>query len=200
MLCFSKLILFLNLFQVKIRILILDKMITILEILPNEILCMIFSNLSSIELLTSLWPLNKRFEVLICSFLSRIDNQFNSGLIIVEPGLSFMKCYSIFASLILNSSSPIVSCIRRIHLDGTNSNVCDYIYEWLYDNKKNTSTFPSLKSFILTQCLLTESLIKALSILIKYQLDELTLLIDEDADEFPSHLKRLGKSDIHTGN
>jgi hypothetical protein len=65
-------------------------MITKLEILPNEILCMIFSNLSSIELLTSLWPLNKRFDYLICSFLSRIDNQFNSGLVIVEPGLSFM--------------------------------------------------------------------------------------------------------------
>jgi hypothetical protein len=175
-------------------------MITKLEILPNEILCMIFSNLSSIELLTALWPLNKRFEVLICSFLSRIDNQFNSGLIIVEPGLSFMKCYSIFTSLILNSSLRIVSCIRRIHLDGTNSNVCDYMNKWLYDNKKNTSTFPSLKSFILTQCLLTESLIKALSLLIKYQLDELTLLIDEDADEFASHLKILGKRDIHTGN
>jgi len=64
-------------------------MITKLEILPNEILSIIFSNLSSIELLTCLWPLNKRFEVLICSFLSRNDNQLNSGFVIVEPGLSF---------------------------------------------------------------------------------------------------------------
>ena len=47
----------------------------------------------------------------------------------------------------------------------------------------NLVYFPNLKSLILTQCLLTESLIKTLSILIKYQLDEFTLTFDKDAIE-----------------
>jgi hypothetical protein len=175
-------------------------MITKLEILPNEILSIIFSNLSSIELLTCLWPLNKRFEVLICSFLSRSDNQLNSGLVIVEPGLSFEKFHSIFSSLISNSLSLVTSCIRRIHLDGTNSNVCDLIYEWFYDNKKNASPFPSLKSFILTRCLLTESLIKTLSKLIKYQLDELTLTFDQDENELLNNLNEFRRKDPNTGD
>ena len=174
-------------------------MITKLEILPDEILCMIFSNLSSIELLISLWPLNKRFDDLICSFLSRIDNQFNSGLVIVEPGLSFMKCYSIFSSLILNSSSSIVSCIRRIHVDGRNSNICAYIYDWFYENKRNICTFPSLKSFILTECLITKSLIKTLSLLIKYQLDELTLTFDRDNGNSLYDLKVCLNEDLNIG-
>ncbi|CAF1535451.1 unnamed protein product [Rotaria magnacalcarata] len=37
------------------------------------------------KLLSSLWSLNKRLNILICSILSRTDNQSNSGLVITEP-------------------------------------------------------------------------------------------------------------------
>ena len=41
--------------------------------------------------------------------------------------------------------------------------------------------FPSLKSLVLTRCFLSGALIENLSLLIKNQLDELTLTFEEDA-------------------
>lgn len=151
-------------------------MITTLEKLPNEILFVIFSNLSWIELLTSFWSLNKRFNSLICSILSRIDNQSNSGLVIIEPGLSFDKCNS----FILHSSSLLLSSVRRIHFDGTNSDASNLSYEWLFDNDKQVFRFPNLQSLILTRCVAIESLMKIIPLLIKHKLNELTLTFDED--------------------
>ena len=158
-------------------------MIKTLETLPNEILLIIFSELSWSELLTSLWSLNKRFDVLICSILSKTDNQLNSGLAIVEPGLSYSKCNSILFPLICDPLSPLASSIRRIHFDGTYCNASDLSYEWLFDNEKNILQFPNLKSLILTQCLLVEPLIKSVPGLIKHQLDELTLTFNRDIIE-----------------
>jgi len=172
-------------------------MITKFETLPNEILLIIFSNFSWIELLTSLWSLKKRFDFLICSILSRIDNQFNNGLVIIEPGISFNKWNSI---LIPDSLSFLTSCIQRIHFDGTNSNACDFISEWLYDNEKKILRFPNVKSLILTRCLLVESLIKCLPLLIKYQLDQLTLTFDEDMIELLRNSDELWTMDIYKSN
>ncbi|CAF2075868.1 unnamed protein product, partial [Rotaria magnacalcarata] len=90
-------------------------------------------------LLSSLWSLNKRLNILICSILSRTDNQSNSGLVITEPGISYRKCDSILFPLISNPLLPLSSSIRRIHFGGTNSNASDLSYEWLYDNEKNNS-------------------------------------------------------------
>jgi len=70
-------------------------MIKTLERLPNEILLMIFSNLSWVELLISLWPLNKRFDILIHSVLLNIDNEYNNKFIINEASLSFNKISSL---------------------------------------------------------------------------------------------------------
>ena len=155
-------------------------MTTIFETLPNEILIIIFSDLSWSDLLISLWSLNKRFDLLICSVLSRTDDQLNSGLVIIEPGLSYNTYNSILFPLISNPFLPLASCIQRIHFDGTYCNASDLSYQWLFDNEKKILRFPNLKSLTLTQCLLVESLIKSLPILIKYQLDELTLTFNKD--------------------
>ncbi|CAM4900526.1 unnamed protein product [Rotaria socialis] len=141
------------------------------ESLPNEILLIILANLSSLELLTSLWSLNKRIDVLICSILSRVDNRLNSGLLIIEPGLSFNECHS----LLFHSVSTLNFCIQRIHFDGANSIASDLSYELLFDNDKNILRFPNLKSLVLTRCFLIESLIKSLPLLVKHQLNELVL-------------------------
>jgi hypothetical protein len=155
-------------------------MSTSLETLPNEILIFIFSNLSWSELLVSLWSLNKRFNSVICSVLSRIDSQLNSGLVIIEPGLSYNKYNSILFPLISNPFLPLASCIQRIYFDGTYCNASDLSYQWLFDNEKKILRFPNLKSLTLTQCLFVEPLIKSVPILIKYQLDELTLSFNKD--------------------
>ena len=158
-------------------------MITTLERLPDEVLLIIFSNVSWSELLTSLWSLNTRFDILICSTLSKS----NSGLII-EPGLSFTRCHSILFPLISRSSS-LLTCIERIDIDGTNSNACNLIYEWLFDDDKHIFRFPNLKSLILTQCLLIKPLLKVLPPLIKHQLDELTLTFDREIIELLTESK-----------
>ncbi len=166
-------------------------MVTTLEILPNEILLLILSNLSWSELLTSLWPLNKRFSILIHSALSTI----NKGLVITESGLSFNKCHSLFYPL-----SSFTSSIRRIHFDETNSISFDLIPQWMNSYDKNLIRFPNLKSLILTQCLLTESLIKTLSMLIKHQLDEFTLTFDKDAIKMIRSQNHFHKIDHHKSN
>ncbi|CAF1163011.1 unnamed protein product [Rotaria magnacalcarata] len=103
------------------------------ESLPNEILLIVLANLSSLELLTSLWWLNKRVDVLICSILSRVDNCLNSGLAIIEPGLSFNECHS----LLFHSISTLHFGLQRIYFDGTNYIASDLSYELLFDNDKN---------------------------------------------------------------
>ncbi|CAM4749060.1 unnamed protein product [Rotaria magnacalcarata] len=146
------------------------------ESLPNEILLIVLANLSSLELLTSLWWLNKRVDVLVCSILSRVDNRLNSGLAIIEPGLTFNECHS----LLFHSISTLHFGLQRIYFDGTNYIASDLSYELLFDNDKNILRFPNLKSIVLTGCFLIKSLIKSLSVLIKHQLNELVLTFDED--------------------
>ncbi|CAF4141865.1 unnamed protein product [Rotaria sp. Silwood2] len=167
-------------------------MIRRFESLPNEIFLIIFSNLSWSELLISFWSLNKRFNILICSILSRIDNQFNSGIVINEPGLSISQYYSILFPLIFDSSSSssVACCIRRIHFDGTNSSACDLINELLFNNDTKILRFPNLKLLVLTRCLLMKPLIENLPFLIKHQLDELMLTLDEDIIELAQQRKQ----------
>ncbi|UJR28775.1 hypothetical protein I4U23_010001 [Adineta vaga] len=102
----------------------------------------------------------------------------NRSTFFIEPGLSYEKCQKILFPLI-SQSSLLLSSIRRIHLDGTNSSSFDLINERLYDNERKSCRFSNLKSLILTRCLLIESLTDTLSFLIKYQLDELTLIFDK---------------------
>jgi hypothetical protein len=149
-------------------------MISRLEILPNEIIISIYYYLSWNDILIYFWSLNSRFNSLICSNFS--TNQ--STIVIAQPGLSYDRLSSTLLPLIHNSPS-LISSIRRIHLDGTNSNSYDLIYQCCFYNK-NTFTYPNLKSLILNQCNLSESLIENLSLLIEYQLDELTLIVDTD--------------------
>ncbi|CAF3572884.1 unnamed protein product [Rotaria sp. Silwood1] len=176
----------------------INKMITTLETIPNEILLMIFSHLSWFELLMSLSSLNKRFDRLICSILSKIDNKSNNGLVIINPGLSYNKCNSILLPLISNPLLPFASCIRRIHFDGTICNDSDLSYKWLFDNDKKILHFPNLKSLILTRCLLVQPLIKSLPILIKYQLDELILTFDKDIITLLRYPNGLSAMDLRT--
>ncbi|CAF3564796.1 unnamed protein product [Rotaria sp. Silwood1] len=173
-------------------------MITTLETIPNEILLMIFSHLSWFELLMSLSSLNKRFDRLICSILSKIDNKSNNGLVIINPGLSYNKCNSILLPLISNPLLPFASCIQRLHFDGTICNDSDLSYKWLFDNDKKILHFPNLKSLILTRCLLVQPLIKSLPILIKYQLDELILTFDKDIITLLRYPNGLSAMDLRT--
>ncbi|CAF0860823.1 unnamed protein product [Rotaria sp. Silwood1] len=174
-------------------------MITTLETIPNEILLMIFSHLSWFELLMSLSSLNKRFDRLICSILSKIDNKSNNGLVIINPGLSYNKYNSILLPLISNPLLPFASCIQRLHFDGTICNDSDLSYKWLFDNDKKILHFPNLKSLILTRCLLVEPLIKSLPIFIKYQLDELRLTFDRDIITLLRYPNGLSAMDLRTG-
>ncbi|CAF3128705.1 unnamed protein product [Rotaria sp. Silwood2] len=176
-------------------------MISIFETLPNEILLAIFSLLSWSEMLTSFWSLNHRINSLVCSIVSLNDGRQNTGLVITEPGFYHEKCYLTSLRLFNQSSfSSFCSSIRRIHIDGTSSLVCDISYEWLfYQNvRKKISIYPNLKSFILTQCWVTEPLIEILSFLIKHQLEELTLTFDNETLKFvrfgrPGFKKNCGK-------
>jgi len=156
----------------------------IFETLPNEILIIIFSYLSWLEMLDSLWSLNNRINYLICSVVSINNDKQKNGIIIKESGLSYNKCYSKFFSL-FNHSSLLSFCssIRNMCFDGTNSIACDINYEWIFfqdNNDKKILRFPNLKSLIVTQCWLSESLIENLSLLIQDQLDDLTLTFDPE--------------------
>lgn len=115
--------------RIKYCFFLLDTTASRLEILPNEILVRIFSHLSWFDTLTSFWSLNIRFNSLICSTLTTDNN----GLCVTR-GLSYKKCSSIFVSLILNSSS-LLSSIKRIHFNGTNSSADNICYQWLFNNE-----------------------------------------------------------------
>lgn len=146
-----------------------DKMISNIKILPSEIFLYIFSYLSWDELIPSFWSLNERFDSLIYSAFS--TNQ--CGIVINQPGLSYERFLSKLFPLIANSS--LTSLIQHIHLDGTNSNACDF-----FNNYTNILRYPNLKSLTLTQCHLSPFLFETLDFLIKYQLEKFTLTIDED--------------------
>ncbi|UJR35474.1 hypothetical protein I4U23_028230 [Adineta vaga] len=158
------------------------------EHLPNELIFLIFSNISWSNILICFWSLNKRIDQLISSFLSSRKN----GLVFIEPSLSLEKRQTKLFPLI-SQSSLLLSSIRRIHFDGTNSNSFDLINEWLFDNEKKSSRFSNLQSLILTRCLLNKSLFDTLPLLIKYQLDELTLLLDKNMIEFSYNVNDLSK-------
>ncbi|CAF4945078.1 unnamed protein product [Rotaria sp. Silwood1] len=138
----------------------------IFETLPNEILIIIFSYLSWLEMLDSLY----------------------------ESGLSYNKCYSKFISLLTHSSSlTFCSSIRNMCFDGTNSMACDINYEWIFqnNNEKKILHFSNLKSLIVTRCWLSESLIENLSLLIQNQLENLTLVFDTETFNYFPYEKRL---------
>ncbi|CAF1362099.1 unnamed protein product [Rotaria sp. Silwood1] len=138
----------------------------IFETLPNEILIIIFSYLSWLEMLDSLY----------------------------ESGLSYNKCYSKFISLLTHSSSlTFCSSIRNMCFDGTNSMACDINYEWIFqnNNEKKILHFSNLKSLIVTRCWLSESLIENLSLLIQNQLENLTLVFDTEMFNYFPYEKRL---------
>ncbi|CAM4912390.1 unnamed protein product [Rotaria socialis] len=162
-------------------------MITRIKALPNEILWCIFSHLSWLDMLTSLWSLNIRFNSLICSILSVNNNLLNSGLVIAR-GLSYNKCCSILFPLILKSS-PLSSSIQRIHFDGRNSSASDLCYEWLF-NDENLLHFPNLKSLVFTQCGSIRSIVQTLLYLIQYQLDNLTLTFGNNVLQHMLYVKR----------
>ena len=149
---------------------ILDRMISTLELLPNELLFSIFSYLSWNEILTSFWSINQRLRFLVCSIFS--TNQ--SGIVINQTGLSYNIFSSKLCHLISNYSS-LTSSIRHIHLDGTHSNICEF-----YNYNRTILRYPNLQSLTLTQCYLSESLIENLSWLIEHRLNALTLILDKD--------------------
>ncbi|CAF4964226.1 unnamed protein product, partial [Rotaria sp. Silwood1] len=171
-----------------------NKIKCIFETLPNEILIIIFSYLSWLEMLDSLWSLHNRINYLICSVVSIGNDKQKSGIIIKESGLSYNKCYSKFISL-LNHSSSLTFCssIRNMCFDGTNSMACDINYEWIFqnNNEKKILHFSNLKSLIVTRCWLSESLIENLSLLIQNQLENLTLVFDTEMFNYFPYEKRL---------
>jgi hypothetical protein len=148
-------------------------MITTLENLPNEILLGILSNIKWFEMIESFWSLNQRFNSLICLKISMNKNQIN----ITKRSVSFNRCHSIILSRICNLSS-FFACVQSINIDGTNSNCCDVISQWIFH--ENILRFVNLKRLVLTECYVTETLIYNLSLLIQDQLDELILKFDKD--------------------
>ncbi|CAF1482062.1 unnamed protein product, partial [Rotaria sp. Silwood1] len=150
-------------------------MVSKLEILPNEILLNIFGYLSWNKILISLWSLNTRINSLIYLIFSKDKN----GIILNETDLSYKTFSEILLPLIYNSSL-ISSAIKHICFDGINSNSYNLIDQSFFYNNNNIPYFPNLKSIKINQCLLSQSLIKTLSLLIQYQLDQLTLSIDEN--------------------
>ena len=67
-----------------------------------------------------------------------------------------------------------------MHFDGRNSNICDFIHELLFHNNFSEGFhYPNLKSSVVSQCLLSEPLIKSLSWLIENHLDKLTLSFEK---------------------
>jgi len=174
-------------------------MISRFEHLPNELIFLIFSNISWSDILLSFWSLNKRFDELICSFLSKVNDKENPGFVFIEAGLSFEKCQKILFPLIFQSSS-LLSSIHRLHFDGTNSNSFDLINELLFDNNERKSFhFSNLKSLILTRCLLSKSLINTLLFLIKYQLNELTLILDKEVTYFLRNQNNFSTMELEKG-
>ncbi|CAF4866172.1 unnamed protein product, partial [Rotaria sp. Silwood1] len=148
-------------------------MISKLETLPDEILLDIFSYLSWDKILISLWSINRRINYVIYSIFS----MKNSGIVFNQSDLSYKKFSSILLPLISNSSY-LSSLIKYIHFDGTYSNSYNIINKCLYNQQ--ILCFPNLKSLNITRCLLSQSLIQTLSLLIQNQLEQLTLTFDKD--------------------
>ena len=121
-------------------------MISRLEILPNEIFFHIFSHLLWDEILTSFWSLNERFKSLVCSTFSMNKTE----IIIGQTSLSYKIFLSKLFPLISNCSS-LISSIRHIHFDGSNS----YSYDFVNKNG-NIHNYPNLKSLVLNQIYLSE--------------------------------------------
>jgi hypothetical protein len=151
-------------------------MISKFERLPNEIFLDIFSYLSWDKILISLWSINRRINSLICSIFSIEKN----GIVFYQSDLSYKILSSILLPLISNSLY-LSSLIKHIHFDGTYSNSYNIINQCVYyNNDKQILSFPNLKSLKITRCLLSQSLIQTLSLLIQYQLEQLTLTFDKD--------------------
>ncbi|CAF3698203.1 unnamed protein product [Rotaria sp. Silwood1] len=145
------------------------KMISKLEILPNEIFFNIFSHLLWNDILTSFWLLNKRFNSLI--YLNFSIN--NCGIIINKTSLSYKIFLSKLFPLISNCSS-LINSIRHIHLDGT----CPHSYDF-FNKNHCIQNYPNLKSLILDQFYLSKVLINNLCFLITGRLNELTMILDD---------------------
>ena len=145
----------------------LDNMANSFETLPNEILLQIISNLSWSEILT-----------LFCALLSMNNTRGNVGIVFNRPGLSYEKCSSLLLPIITNSLS-LSSAIRCIHINEANSNSSELLHQWFFSDVKQIFLFSNLRSLTLTRCLLSEPLIKTLSMLIELQLDELRLTFDK---------------------
>jgi hypothetical protein len=150
-------------------------MISQFENLPNELFLNIFCYLSWDEILISLWSLNQRITSVICLIFSRNQN----GIILNKPGLSY-RIFSKILSSRFNSSS-LSSSIKYIHFNGIHSISFDFIYEKIfYRNDKQTICFPNLKSLYINRCLLSKRIIRTLSLLIQYRLNQLILTFDKD--------------------
>ncbi|CAF2841692.1 unnamed protein product [Rotaria sp. Silwood2] len=105
------------------------------------------------------------------------------GIIFNQPDLSYRKFALILLPLVFNSSA-LSSSIKHIHFDGTNSNSYDVIDHFLFlNNNQQILCFPNLKSLKITRCLLSQSLIQTLFLLIQNQLNQLTLTFDEQMAE-----------------
>ncbi|CAF1204286.1 unnamed protein product [Rotaria magnacalcarata] len=131
-------------------------------------------------MLISLWPLNERTNFVICLIFSK-DNH---GIIFNQTDLSYKRFSEILLPLICKSSL-LSSVVKYIHFDGINTSSYNLISQSFFSNTDNkTFYFPNLKPLEVTQCLLSQSLIKTFSLLIHYQLDQLTLRLDECMIEF----------------
>ncbi|CAF3849742.1 unnamed protein product [Rotaria sordida] len=171
-------------------------MISQFETLPNEILLNILCYLSWDKILISFWSLNRRINSLIYSIFSidKYEISFN------QLDLSYKKFSLILLPLIYKSSS-LSSLIKYIHFDGTNSNSYNVIHQFLfYNNDKQILCFPNLKSLKITRCLLSQSLIQTLSLLIQNQLNQLTLTFDEEMIELIRKSEEPWKIDPHASN
>lgn len=147
-----------------------------LEILPNEIFHDIFSYFSWNEILISFWSLNQRINSIIGSVFST----GKTGIIFNESAVSCKTFTSTLLPLIQNSLF-LSSTIKYMHFNGNSSIPFDLICQDLFSNyAKQKITFPNLKSFYMKSCLLSKPLIETLSLLIQHQLNELTLIFDEE--------------------
>ncbi|CAF4806466.1 unnamed protein product [Rotaria sp. Silwood1] len=154
-------------------------MISKFETIPNEILLNIFGYLSWDKILISFWSLNRRMNSLIYSIFSidKYEISFN------QLDLSYKK-FSLYLLPLICNSSYLSSLFKYIHFDGINSNSYNVIDEFLfYNNDKQNLCFSNLKSLKITRCLLSQSLIQTVSLLIRNHLDQLTLTIDEEMIE-----------------
>ncbi|CAF1340225.1 unnamed protein product [Rotaria sp. Silwood1] len=151
--------------------------------LPNEILLIILSNLSWLKILHSLWSLNHRINSLICLIVSRKNNKEKRAVITKASNLPYNEYYSRSQSLHNDLSLVLFwSSIQSVCFDETNSTACDINFEWIFVQNKNKKVlrFLNLKSLTITQCWLSPLLIQNLSLLIQDQLENLSLMFNDD--------------------